>query len=406
MKRAIKWLRNNAGLFLALAFFEPYIFVADYYSNLKTIDNFYSILKIAAFLYAIVFLVCNRNSSKIKKILKPLVSLIILQMIIIVSTIINNGDLTRGLGHSITMLAAFMTGAIIYSSESSGRSTNFLRKYLLLCLVINFISIIIVDTNSSVIPSDIQGGVYFWGIDKRFAYLYLPLIFFEALYELERFKKIKPRFYLLLIVLLASIIDRSKTTIFGIAPFFIVTILQCKRIHPYLTILVYSVVNYFIAYASGLGDFSNFIENVLHKNMTFSGRTFIWEAAQDSYLEHPLLGIGYQTNDYDARLFSSRSPNYAIEYTSMPHAHNVLIDTLYRGGILACGMYLLFWAELLKKSACMHDRMIKVLFFVFILTVLLVSVFDNFDIASIFFIYGIIGSYNISPYGRGKVYDR
>lgn len=77
--------------------------------------------------------------------------------------------------------------------------------------------------------------------------------------------------------------------------------------------------------------FAFFIEGVLHKGLSFTGRTDIWDAAMESIMENPLLGLGLAQY---GKVYRLRKGNYY-------HAHNVFLETGMEGGICAFLCFLL-----------------------------------------------------------------
>lgn len=87
--------------------------------------------------------------------------------------------------------------------------------------------------------------------------------------------------------------------------------------------------------------FSWLIQGVLKKDLTFTGRTLIWDNALQFINEHPLIGLGFE----DPIVMSARLKNPAAVQTT----HNTFIDILYHGGFLAL-ILLLVSILLIHKS--------------------------------------------------------
>lgn len=81
-----------------------------------------------------------------------------------------------------------------------------------------------------------------------------------------------------------------------------------------------------------IGFVQSFITEVLGRDMTLSGRTFIWDSAFDMIADHPLLGNGIQisivwSNEYN-------------DYLTVSHAHGAYIDIAARAGLLGTVLFL------------------------------------------------------------------
>lgn len=77
---------------------------------------------------------------------------------------------------------------------------------------------------------------------------------------------------------------------------------------------------------------SSFIINVLHRDLTFSGRAEIWDLVQEEISKSPLFGTGFH-NIEDNGLVLSPTKNVS-------NAHNELLDVTYKGGFIALILFL------------------------------------------------------------------
>ena len=77
--------------------------------------------------------------------------------------------------------------------------------------------------------------------------------------------------------------------------------------------------------------FAFFIEGVLHKGLSFTGRTDIWDAAEEAILKQPWLGWG----------LAQYGKVYRLRKGKYYHAHNALLEVPMEGGICALVCFLL-----------------------------------------------------------------
>jgi exopolysaccharide production protein ExoQ len=80
--------------------------------------------------------------------------------------------------------------------------------------------------------------------------------------------------------------------------------------------------------------------NLLGREITFTGRTFLWRIAWDSILDRPLLGFGYGTY---------WSAKFGVGWVPW-HAHNGYLDAQLSGGIVLLGLIALQTALLIYRS--------------------------------------------------------
>lgn len=73
--------------------------------------------------------------------------------------------------------------------------------------------------------------------------------------------------------------------------------------------------------------FQNFVVDALQKDMTFSGRTTMWDCAFNQISQSPFLGKGFGSY---LTYWNTYNP-----FLQVPHCHNALVDAMYKGGVLA-----------------------------------------------------------------------
>lgn len=93
--------------------------------------------------------------------------------------------------------------------------------------------------------------------------------------------------------------------------------------------------------------FSYLIVGVLKKDLTFTGRTKMWDSAILLIKRNPILGYGYMSQESETILLGG------------PHTHNVLLEQLLRGGIvyaiLFATMILLLNVKLKRSKKYLHE---------------------------------------------------
>ena len=88
-----------------------------------------------------------------------------------------------------------------------------------------------------------------------------------------------------------------------------------------------------------------FIEDVLKKDITFTGRTHMWDSALRVITQSPIWGYGYPNEEW-----------YVTHMTSFAVGpHNMLLGMLIYGGIIAFFLYLYILAVSLFRTFCTHD---------------------------------------------------
>lgn len=80
------------------------------------------------------------------------------------------------------------------------------------------------------------------------------------------------------------------------------------------------------------------IEDILHKDLTFTGRLRIWDRSMKWFLHSPLIGNGVLNVEVDAARLGG-----------VYHCHNYYLDILYRTGLLGMGTFMIILHLLAKK---------------------------------------------------------
>ena len=73
--------------------------------------------------------------------------------------------------------------------------------------------------------------------------------------------------------------------------------------------------------------FEPLIVNILHKDISFTGRTVVWDMAVDFIKTHWFAGAGYLKRAEYVNLFKNDGYNY-------PHPHNYVLSLLMQGGVV------------------------------------------------------------------------
>lgn len=111
--------------------------------------------------------------------------------------------------------------------------------------------------------------------------------------------------------------------------------------------------------------FSWLIVDILHKDLTFTNRTFIWDNAIESIQQNIIFGYGIEQPDSIASKFGN---------AHFVHAHNTILDVLYKGGIMACVPFIyLIYETLIKLNIFEKNKIIKIYsFLIFCLLVMMI----------------------------------
>ncbi len=382
----IKYIKSNyIMLFLLIPFFKPICF--QYYSTLQGLENLFVGWKILSAAVCFVFVVSYMWSySRLPK-LVAFVSLF--EICIVVSTLINRGDLMRALIDMVSIVS--YTALLILGIKYNGSGiVHLLSRLLGVLLLINLLSVVLFPTG---LPADLytnpENPLYFMVIDNGSA---LFLSFSIAIFAIDGLisqgaVRLGGKI-LILCAILNGVLVKSATAIFTvalicIALLFILKSDFSKHQNPAILFLVYiGVFIYLITMQDNI--VSEFIlKNIFNRSANFTGRYFLWESAINMIKTQPWFGYGRSAQDYISAwggYFSS---------------HNYVLETLLQGGIVSLGFFILNVIFAIKKS--LYTRHLKITaVLVFGLVTVLIAALMEAAVHSVY-IFGIIslcaGSY-------------
>ena len=203
-------------------------------------------------------------------------------------------------------------------------------------IIINFFTIIINP------HGDVNNRNFFLGYDNNFAPVIvlgcaLVLFFSKFLYKRTNWKAT--------IVFICTVLSCFITTSAGakLAAFMLMILylymilgkeINLRKFNHKLFFYI-SIIMFFVIIIFRMQEYFSFlIEDILDRDLTFSGRTYIWDRCLEYISNSPFIGYGVE------------DPNVRAITKLIFHAHNIYLNILLEGGILALGIYFIF----LKKG--------------------------------------------------------
>lgn len=260
-------------------------------------------------------------------------------------TIINNGEITTAI-----LDTCIFVGLSICTERILKYKPSFLYTKLLFMLsieiFINFLSIII-------FPNGLYSTVffhrnYFLGYDNQMINIIIPTIAFIFLYlDFQNSWFCWPCFVVSIISIATVLLIWSGASLVIIA---IITVLvftgliNVTRIFNMKNYLLVNLICFIsIVILRMQYFFKNIIVNILGKNLTFSGRTYIWDRVIHFIVLNPIFGYGIENStDRSAKMALASYYGVSNRLTGFSglHAHNRFLETTYRGGIILLLIYM------------------------------------------------------------------
>lgn len=186
---------------------------------------------------------------------------------------------------------------------------------------------------------------YFLGYRNNSIMLFFPAIIFSIVRSLRKYNKLTLSSFVITAVSFATVILAfSATSVIGMTVFTLFLLLALINKMPnFLNIITYLAIN--IAYFFSViilrlqEAFAFIIVDMLGRDLTFTGRTKIWDSALAAFAKSPVFGVGEIENQASRDLIGAT------------HAHNYYLDLLYKSGLPG---FLIFFAILIICGVALY----------------------------------------------------
>ncbi len=331
---------------LMLPYLEPQIFKILGY---ETIDKLYALTK---FLSAIIIILIYFFTRKCRISLFVTIQ-ILLQVWILLSTVINAGSLTRFAGPAITSVVIVMLGELV-SKKNWINFMIILRDFLFSLLIMNFA----LQLYNLIILNEYDLTT-FLGINNRWFYFYLPIVFISMMVSQVKYNKIDIISKIIFaITFLSLLLAQSVGAVLAMLAFIVVFMFFKYSLFNFVNqYIAFCIINFFLVKGYILDFFTFIISDYLYKDITLSGRTYLWDTVMQILEESPFLGMGVQSIDFDCEYFFAQS-GYVIG-CFVNHPHNHFLNIGYHGGIVAMFLLFLSYFLVMKYADGIKDLKIK-----------------------------------------------
>lgn len=351
-------------LFLIIPFFKiPYLV-----QIIPALDLVYKIWQIIAGIIIVYVLVINSKYSKVIN------SIIFYLLILLFSSLINGINLLETILLSIQIL--FMCFIFDYGiRKNSQKFLGVLEVFLFVLIVINLATIILYP-NGMYVNADGYASNWFLGYKNSHILYILPMLMFSLLKNYSKNKKIDLKNCVYIVIsLISTILVKNSTAIVGLS--LICLLLLFK---PFLEkIRILNLKNYFIIYIIvflGIVIFRvhNVLEflivDILDKDLTFTGRTYIWDSVIEIIKDKPILGYGNCVYKFS-------------QYIST--THNTILDILFKTGLLGLVAYIIIIKNTIKNFGESLNNNLKYVFLVITIALTIMMLTEAYGL--VYYIY-------------------
>lgn len=317
----------------------------------------------------------------------------------LISTIFNSISLDTWLRETIRMVA--MIYALRWGLKHNPQCyihTNAI--YIGWLTIINTIVACIIAPNPLLYDNGVS-PIFILGGDNTSVRIYILAVLFSLL---AINNKRRQKYFAFLVwvsfVLFSWVRDlgTGKICVFILTIGSIVYILK-KRSLPKNTLKIIGIVNvilfFILIVVNNISAFSYVIVKVLHRDLTLTARTVIWNITIKKIAESPILGNGYVTG----KQFESMLPGIIGV-----NAHNTFLMMLYMGGIILLLMFVITYLSTQKVyDAQRHKELYNILPIAF-MAMLVRSQVEGGDAAFLFFMCHFI--YRISKQEQSVKFEK
>lgn len=352
---------GKKNLFFLYLTLDIMLISPEYFSYIPYFSKFYGYGSILVCIFLLIFYLLQQKIFKNK----ILCSLGIFYLCMLISTIINSGTL-----YIQSQIQEFIKCFGMISMVSYGIKKHKYEFLLSLTVVlsvytyINFLSVLIFPAGIfKVILSN--NAHWFLGHKNLFINIYLLAIIVNIEFDFLRAKKISINLIMLFITSLYSLYYVSAVTsiivefICGLGYIFYIFMgnnkINISIKYAYIAAIVLNLV--LIVFESL--QLRSSVAIFLGKDISFTGRTIIWENAISWIKKSPVIGWGFE----DVRDISYKLGGNI----NFVNCHNFFLDVIYKGGFIAFVVLLIFFMSVYSEFRVLEERInISFCFFVLI----------------------------------------
>ena len=366
----------NSKFMLFLIFFillKPGSF--SEYTAWKNIGNVINILRMFTCVWCLFYFLLRRG-----KIDKFILFIILFYCSLLFSTFY----FSHSYVNLIYEFASILSWIVLFKINMLDNKDKFLttlENTFFVLLLINFITIILFPGGFYLNSSGYSGN-YFLGYDNNLITYIFPALALSCTNSLNKNGKIGLKSIFLLIISFCSIIFTWSATgvvsmVIMIVLFFAYTI--NKKDFPIKKYIVVALCLFIgIVFLRFQNIFSFIIEGWLKKDLTFTGRTYIWDIFIGEIKKSILIGHGIVDS------------KYLIRTLNAGHAHNYFLQILYQGGLVTFSMFLgFFFSAINKVKNCKEKKYVGIVIFAYLIS----FIFEAYSLTNMFIIILLIAYY-------------
>lgn len=377
----VKILDNKFTYFIFLCI----CFEFPYFDTFSLFNKLMDIAKIILVLFLFILFIKNE-----KKFPRDIICLTLYAAVIIISTFFNDyGNIKGAFALSIKILAISLLSKMCMERNPK-KFINVAVSILELMVLINFITIIFFP--NGLYSTLYQKQNFFLGYDNRHIVFILPMLCLKSIYDYTFFGKLSKMFWFdTFISILTVYIRFSVTSVIGLLIFityiiFLPILKNIKFINFKNTYMLNIFAFLGLVILRVQEKFAYIIKILLKKDLTFTGRTLIWDNTIKYIKRRPFFGYGVES--YDIR--GLKNNNLAAIF-----AHNQILEIIYQGGLILYVLYSYLMLIIYKKFKEYKDNNVIKIFSIYFLALFIMMLTEVYNNPTIFMMYMIAANIDL-----------
>lgn len=315
-------MKNKINIILYMLLLFPFLYSGSLFNDSLLLVK---IWKIGA---AIILTFLTFKDYKRIKINKITFIIIIFALYQFINSLLNS-TLSSGIFFTIYFMAISI---LFLQRELYEDNFNFLFA---LCIIHNILLVLNIPSLISQINVDEYNRQFFLGGKNALCMFTVPTIFYNYLYyNLTKKKMTISCIFIIILAIITPMIGGSSTgTVVSILMMLFIMIGEKIRFNPIIMYIVYIIILIVILnplIISNIGFLNNLITDILNKDLTFTGRTEIWDVTTN-LIVHNLFGYGRGNTVLSSYLLH------------VDEAHNIFLQLLLDGGIVSLVVFVYYF---------------------------------------------------------------
>lgn len=318
------------------------------------------------------------------------------------STLINRGSLSSYIFY-FTSSYGFLVTSILFFQIDHKRFFSITSKYLFVVLLVHSLTILFMADGLLVIDTvnGLEKPVFFFGEANQsviYVFVYFMVILMNYLYRKTKLNR-NMLFVGGVLSIISIVLSKSETSYIGALAFALIylvmlyldnkfSILHSRKIINRIILTAFAgiiLVNILVLLFRVQVLMPNLWNKFFSNDITFSGRTFIWDEAINILEKHPLLGLGAIDGRY---IYIARVGRFF-------DSHNLFLQIYLMSGVIGLSLNLKLIVDTMFKASFSKHRELYILSIAAIISASIMFLLEFYSLQIIFFLYLMIQLYSI-----------